>query len=254
MSSVGNIRLGRLTIITNLPQMHLAKHGLKYADHQLDHYLAKPNQTEAEEKANKQKSWMYPLYDSTMPQISFEDAIRIVNNPQGLKGMNRGQFLNLARAFIEDDAKKLGLETVPEAFLTNDKLGKINAARDGLLVGIMSNPANGAACFVVRLLQEIIHSSLRGVRFEGTDVIALNHKLRRTEFSKNNIPAHETFHIFQGDAMNGLIDSTALPSEKTLDAWGKSKKFPRKLLYPFHQLESSARKHGKEYAAELGRS
>lgn len=252
MNNYGNLQIGRISIITNLPQRHLAKHGLKYADKQLNDYLAKPGQTGKEIKADKKHAANYPLFDSTMPGISYDDAVRIVQNPEEFKTMNRGQILNIARAFVLDDAQKLGLETCPEVFLTNNKTGKTRALVDGLAVGIVSTPANGAACFAIRLLQEMIYPSLRGVKFDGADVIALTQKLRRVDFSKKGIPAHETYHAYQSAAADGKVEQGHMPSQETLDGWAQSKKFPQKFMYPFHKMESSARKHGKEYASELG--
>lgn len=247
----GNFRIGKISIITNLPHQHLAKHGLKFADKQLDDYLTKPGQTEKEIQANRKYASSYPLYDSIMPEISFEDAVRIVQSSEEFKEMNRGQILNIARAFVVDDAHKLGLETCPEAFMTNNQTGKTRALIDGIAVGIVSTPANGAACFTIRLLQEMIYPSLRGVKFDKTNVLALTEKLRRVDLNKNGIPAHETFHTFQEAAMNGEIEPEHMPSQQTCDAWAQSKKFPHKYLYPFHRLESDARKHGKKYAAGL---
>lgn len=245
----------RMKIITNLPERRLAKHGLKFAPQQLDDYLAKPDQSAKDAKSNKFKSRLTPLYDSTMPPIDIAQARQIVNDPKLFRNLNRGEKLELIRAFMRDDARQLGIDC-PESFLTSASMGILKAVNFALLSSII-NTGYGVLALAVGLAQEAICPPLRGSFMPDANIATFTHTLMRREFTKHNIPAHENAHALQHVIFDGnqeklkKISPKHMPDEKTIAALHKSRTFPQNLVYRTNMREVHARAHGREYAQQV---
>lgn len=244
-----------VTIITNLPERRLAKHDLKFAARQLDEILEKSN-PKSEAKLSKRRAWLTPLYDSTVPPYNIDEAKSIVNDKKMFANISRGQLLELIRAFMRDDAKKLGIDC-PEAYLTSGRMGIISAIFYGLLGTIMVNPATGITALGVGLAQEAIMPAQRGSFIRDANISTFTQKLTRSEFTKHSIPAHETDHALVNTILGNdhdkikSINPEYMPSEKTVESLRRSYNFPMNLLYRFNAREIHARAHGKEYAESI---
>ena len=140
--------------------------------------------------SNKKFKWVKAFYDSEEPSnISYEDALAILDNQEEWENLSLGKKLNVVRVYAQEIAKELDIK-VPEIYLAH---------------------------------YNFLHTSIstKAIAHSIKDGISINIKSMRKAVNVLHAVAHELKHIHQFYAMYSDYRPKTLPSQDIIDDWKK---------------------------------